>query len=273
MSDSEDEEDELDDLEDPRIMEVDDDEDKAPKLIKVIETLKKGKNKRPAEEDEYEDDDDEDADMADQDILKKILKAPAPEEKLSKKQKKKLKNNAGEAVPATTGAEKDKKPAAKEDKTKEPANKDSPANGKKVQFAKNLEQGPTPTKASNQAKASTKNVEGVIIDDRKPGEGKQAKKGDRVELRYIGKLQDGKVFDGKSRRQIQIRVEANKKQPTRRANHSVLRSATVASSRVGILASKVWLSAVSDVSPFRPNLHTATKPSPAFPQIRSLSST
>lgn len=196
ISDSEDEEDELDDLEDPRIMEVDDEEEKAPKLIKVAEALKKGKNKRPAEEDESEDGEGEDIDMADEDILKKILKAPAPEEKLSKKQKKKLKNNAGEAVPTTAGAEKDKKPVAKEDKAKEPTNKDSPANGKKVQFAKNLEQGPTPTKSSNQAKSGTKNVDGVTIDDRKPGQGRQAKKGDRVELRYIGKLQDGKVFDG-----------------------------------------------------------------------------
>lgn len=197
MSDSEDEEDELDDLEDPRITEVDDEEENAPKLVKATETLKKGKNKRPLEEDESEDDKDEDDDMADEDILKKILKAPLPEEKLSKKQKKKLKNNAGEAVSANAGPEKDKKPAAKEDKTKEPTNKDSTANGKKVQFAKNLEQGPTPTKSGNQAKPGTKNVEGVIIDDRKPGQGRQAKKGDRVELRYIGKLQDGKVFDGK----------------------------------------------------------------------------
>ena len=201
MSDSEDEDDELDDLDDPRITELDDEEEKAPKLIKVAETIKKGKNKRRAEEEESAEDEDEDVDMADEDILKKILKAPAPEMKLSKKQKKKLKNNAGEAVPATAGAEKDKKPAAKEDKTKEPANKDSPTNGKKVQFAKNLEQGPTPTMSINQAMSGTRNVEGVTIDDRKPGQGRQAKKGDRVELRYIGKLQDGKVFDGKSRRQ------------------------------------------------------------------------
>jgi len=182
-------------------MEVDDEEEKAPKLLKAVDTLKKSRKKRPAEEVESEDDEDEDIDMASEDILKKILKAPAPEEKLSKKQKKKLKNNAGEAIPALAGAEKDKKHAAKEDKTKEPSNKDIPANGKKVQFAKNLEQGPTPTKTSNQAKSGTKNVEGVTIDDRKPGQGRQAKKGDRVELRYIGKLQDGKVFDGKSRSQ------------------------------------------------------------------------
>lgn len=201
MSDDEDEEDELDDLEDPRVTEVNE-EDEIPKLIKAAESLKKGKNKRPAEEDEPENDEDGDVRAADDDILKKILKAPTPEEKLSKKQKKKLKNNAGEAVPATAGAEKDKKPVTKEDKAKETANKDSPANSKKVQFAKNLEQGPTPAKAGNQAKTGTKNVEGVIIDDRKPGQGKQAKKGDRVELRYIGKLQDGKVFDGKSGRQI-----------------------------------------------------------------------
>ena len=85
MSDSEDEDDELDDLDDPRITELDDEEEKAPKLIKVAETIKKGKNKRRAEEEESAEDEDEDVDMADEDILKKILKAPAPEMKLSKK--------------------------------------------------------------------------------------------------------------------------------------------------------------------------------------------
>lgn len=196
-SDEDEEEDELDDLEDPRVTEVDEEEEEAPRLAKATAAPQKGKNKRPAEEDEDDENDEEDAEMDVGDILKKILKPEEPKEKLSKSQKKKLKNNAGEAVPASSGAEKDKAPATKEVKAKETPNKDSPANGKKVQFAKNLEQGPTPPKSGAPAKPATKNVEGVTIDDRKIGQGKGAKKGDRLQLRYIGKTKDGKQFDGK----------------------------------------------------------------------------
>ena len=35
----------------------------------------------------------------------------------------------------------------------------------------------------------------MTIDDKKLGTGPAAKKGDRVGMRYIGKLKDGKVFD------------------------------------------------------------------------------
>jgi FK506-binding nuclear protein len=224
MDDDESEEDELDALEDPRIAEVDDEEE-APKLVKAG----KGKNKRPAEEFEEDSDDEEVA----EDILQKILK-PEPaatngQEKLSKKQKKKLKNNAGEAVPAAAGAEK------KEDV------KASPANGKKVQFAKNLEQGPTPTKADAKAdsKPGVKNVGGVTIDDKKIGSGKQAKKGTKVELRYIGKLKNGKVFDGKSFPVLRASTRMlTTQQPTRRASHSASRSAPAKSFKAWTLASR-----------------------------------
>ena len=41
-------------------------------------------------------------------------------------------------------------------------------------------------------------MKGVVIDDRKKGSGPQVKNGDRVALRYIGKLEkDKKQFDGK----------------------------------------------------------------------------
>ncbi len=90
--------------------------------------------------------------------------------KLSKKQQKKLKNNQGEAVSAD-----DKKDA------------------KKVQFAKNLEQGPT---GSAKPAVGVKVVQGVTVDDRKIGTGRTAKNGDTVGVRYIGKLQNGKQFDG-----------------------------------------------------------------------------
>ncbi|KAL2165491.1 hypothetical protein VTH06DRAFT_791 [Thermothelomyces fergusii] len=161
-----------------RVEEVDTDEEEPPKLVET----KKGK-KRAAEEE---------ADGLD-DMMAK------DEKKLSKKQQKKLKNNQGEAVAA------------------EPKAKDSPAakGDKKVQFAKELEQGPTgPAKDKAEGKGDkaenkgdkadnkgdkkslgVKVVQGVTIDDRKIGTGRTVKSGDKVSLRYIGKLTNGKVFD------------------------------------------------------------------------------
>jgi FK506-binding nuclear protein len=98
--------------------------------------------------------------------------AQADEAKLSKKQQKKLKNNKGEAI------------AAEESKA-----------DKKVQFAKNLEQGPTGSTAKK-AETGVKVVRGVTVDDRKIGKGRAVKEGDTVGVRYIGKLENGQVFDG-----------------------------------------------------------------------------
>ncbi|KAB5536533.1 hypothetical protein GE09DRAFT_1176454 [Coniochaeta sp. 2T2.1] len=157
--------DELDDME--RVKEIDTDEEEAPKLVKS-KADKKGK-KRPAEE-------------AAENLDEMIAK---DETKLSKKQQKKLKNNKGEAVAAE-----EKKDGAKET---------TPKSDKKVQFAKNLEQGPTGSaeKAKTAEKKATgvKVVNGVTIDDRKLGSGRTAKNGDKVSMRYIGKLTNGKVFD------------------------------------------------------------------------------
>ena len=199
MGDESDLSDELDDLENPRIAEIDTDDDgeEAPQLVKA-----KGKNKRPAPESE------DDAPGLD-DIMAKSLKGPEPstngEPKLSKKQLKKLKNNAGKAAAAATAS--NEAPNGKKDS-------ESPS-VKKVQFAKDLEQGPsasksdpkesapTDKKADNKAKGPTKpslglkEVQGVKIDDKKLGSGPLAKKGNRVSMRYIGKLNDGKVFDCK----------------------------------------------------------------------------
>lgn len=156
---SEEESDDLDDLEDPRVTEVDSDEE-VPKLVPT--DSKKGKNKRSAEEAEGLDE----------------LISKASESKLSKKQQKKLKNNKGEAV------------ATEE---KDEAKKDA----KKVQFAKNLEQGPTgSTKPAGKSSLGVKNVQGVTIDDRTIGKGRTVKNGDTVGVRYIGKLQNGQQFDG-----------------------------------------------------------------------------
>jgi FK506-binding nuclear protein len=140
--------------------------------VLVTKADKKGKNKRAAEEP---------AETLDELMEKTATNGDA---KLSKKQQKKLKNNKGEAVLSEAPKE---SPASKE--------KDS----KKVQFAKNLEQGPTGSeaKATDKGKAQlgVKTVKGVKVDDKKIGSGPAAKKGDRVGMRYIGKLTDGKVFD------------------------------------------------------------------------------
>ena len=210
-----DESDELDDLEDPRITELESEDDQVPKLVKdgkkekAIEKPAKGTNKRAAEES------DEEAATLDA-IMDKSLKPATPaapaEPKLSKKQMKKLKNNAGKAVEAAV--------EGKDVKKEDP----SPAKGdKKVQFAKNLEQGPTgaakevkaesksqskeDTKAGKKENANEKPKatlgakilqDGVKIDDKKLGTGPACKKGNKVSMRYIGKLDNGKVFDGLS---------------------------------------------------------------------------
>lgn len=172
IMDEDGEDDELDGLENPRITEVDDEEE-APKLVEG--KSEKGKNKRAAEsEDSLED------------LMAK--KKGQPEEGLSKKQQKKLKKNNGEATEAEQKKDKDSKDG-KEGKEK------------KVQFAKNLEQGPTPSsqdkKPAETGTLGVKNVNGVTIDDKKLGKGSASKSGNTVSMRYIGKLEDGKVFDGR----------------------------------------------------------------------------
>lgn len=199
--DEDEEEDELDDIEDPRVMEIDTDEEEPPKLVKGDQKKAgKGKNKRSAPDSS----DEEPASL--DDIMAKSLKPVEPaaddEPKLSKRQLKKLKKqkkNDGQAVDVGVPVVSDEKP--------DTGRKESSTNGeKKVQFAEKLEQGPTPSPAakasdstsSASATVGVKTVQGVKIDDRKLGKGPAAKKGDRVGVRYIGKLPDtGKVFDGK----------------------------------------------------------------------------
>ena len=188
------EDDELDALQDPRITELmDEDDEQPPKLVEAANQKKKAvrakttaekkaNNKRSAPESA----DEADEPSLDAMIAKEAAAASTNGEKLSKKQLKKMKKNDGTAaaVDATTGAPS----SAKSDK--------------KVSFAKELEQGPTPTKADKAADKDTaktglgvKKVQGVTLDDKKLGTGPAAKNGDRVGMRYIGKLQDGKVFD------------------------------------------------------------------------------
>lgn len=199
LDDEDDEEDILDGLQDPRITEVGtDDEEEAPKLVKADK--KKGKNKRPAEES----DDEDQANTLDDMISKSLKPAEATtngEQKLSKKQLKKLKKNDGEAVTTAEDA------SAKKEKKDQKEPQTSGKTDKKVQFAKNLEQGPTGSPKVDVKKDASKKeespktglgvkvVSGVTVDDKKLGKGPAAKKGDRIGMRYIGKLTNGKVFD------------------------------------------------------------------------------
>ena len=214
----EDESDELDDMEDPRITEVlSEEEEEPPKLIKKEQSTSKGKNKRAHEESS-----DAEAPAANlDDIMAKSLKPAEPmtngnaggEPKLSKKQLKKLKNNAGKAVEAAV----ENKDVKKDDSASK--ENDGQKGDKKVQFAKNLEQGPSasPSTAKSDTVDKTKTeakkgdgkpkaslgpktvAGGVKIDDKKLGKGPAAKKGSKVGMRYIGKLNDGKIFDGESK--------------------------------------------------------------------------
>lgn len=184
-------EDDLDDMEDPRITEVASDED-IPALVSAGKKDKKtpaakdpkGKNKRAASESA-------DEEALEEQIAKSIKAGEATtngDAKLSKKAQKKLKNNAGQSVPAAAADKKEEAPS-------------SAKSDKKVQFAEKLEQGPTPSPsaASKDSKPKAalgqKVVQGVTIDDKKLGSGPAAKKGNTIGMRYIGKLKDGKVFD------------------------------------------------------------------------------
>ena len=100
------------------------------------------------------------------------------EPKLSKAEKKKLKKlkaENGQAVPAgeTKEAEKPKPKTSEQAKEKE---------GKK-----------------EKTKETKELTGGVKIQDHKVGTGRQAKNGDVVSMRYVGKLQNGKVFDSNTK--------------------------------------------------------------------------
>ncbi|KAG7006409.1 hypothetical protein G7Y79_00015g039990 [Physcia stellaris] len=190
------ESDELDNLEDPRITEVGSEDDEAPKLVKDDVTDKvagKGKNKRAAEEL------DEEAATLDA-IMDKSLKPAEPaaptEPKLSKKQMKKLKNNAGKAVEAAI----ENKDVKKDDHS----TAKGPSGAKKEAKANAKSQSKEDAKAGKKENANEKLKatlgpktlpDGVIIDDKKLGTGPACKKGNKVAMRYIGKLENSKVFD------------------------------------------------------------------------------
>ncbi|TDL17300.1 hypothetical protein BD410DRAFT_901546 [Rickenella mellea] len=102
-------------------------------------------------------------------------------EKKSKKEKKKEKKLKAADGTAVAAGETPEKPASK-------------ANGEKKEKEKKKKEkdGSSPAKEAGEKKV----VEGGLkIEDKKVGTGPKAKKGDKVSMRYIGKLDNGKVFD------------------------------------------------------------------------------
>lgn len=113
----------------------------------------------------------------------------AEEPKLSKahqkKLNKKLKVEDGKAVPA--GAEKETEKSKVEDKKKK---KEQP---KKEEKKKEVEK-----KKGGTDEAKTLDG-GLKVQDHKVGTGPAAKTGNLVKVRYVGKLQNGKVFDSNTK--------------------------------------------------------------------------
>ncbi|KAL9057791.1 MAG: hypothetical protein Q9162_002132 [Coniocarpon cinnabarinum] len=215
-----DESDELDDMEDPRVTEVrsdEEDETEAPALVKSAKANEKGSKKRPREDDSSMLEADDDKKPTTNGILDKALKNDAttsPQingetplgadgKPLSKNQlkklRKKMKDNAGNAVTVTqTVDDNDEGEKVTTEMKKETPN----GKAKSVQFAEELVQDSSaPAEAKQDEKKGVKLenprvIDGVSVDDRKIGTGPQAKKNDKVSMRYIGKLESDKsVFD------------------------------------------------------------------------------
>lgn len=132
----------------------------------------------------------------------KDTKPAESDPKLNKKQRKKMKNNEGNSIDATPAASKPAPAEATEKKstpTNGKAGSESPA-VKKVQFADSVKKDESKKQDANtNAKAKPalgiRIVQGVTVHDRVLGKGPMAKKGDKVGMYYVGKLEDGKQFD------------------------------------------------------------------------------
>lgn len=161
------------------------------------------------------------------------------EEKLSKSQKKKLakklKAEDGKAAPAPVPA------PALEKKVEEKTEEKKGKKDKKDKKDRAEKKEKSEQKSGEKKEKGDKKVErtldgGVKVRDFKVGTGKMAKKGDKVEMRYIGKLPDDKVFDKNTKGKpvgyncCVLRITHNS------MSSSSSRSGKVMSSRVGQIA-------------------------------------
>jgi len=144
----------------PDALELDSDSDDAHRFEEIDDKEASASLKRPRE-----------SDATETETLSKSAQ---------KKLNKKLKAEGGKAVAAGSGGEENKSKKEKKDKKeKKEKSKNGVESGEKEKDA-----------------GAVKTLEGGIkVKEGKAGTGKQAKKGNTVSMRYIGKLTDGKIFD------------------------------------------------------------------------------
>ena len=144
-------------------------------------------------DDEYDDDDEDDDEYdltPDEDeIIEEIEEEQAEPGKIEEIVEETKKRPASEAVD-----EQEEEKGGKESKKAKAAKKAKKAE-KTVQFTKELEQGPSGSTFEKKKYPIKTLLGGVITEDRKQGSGPEAKSGNKVGIRYIGKLKNGKVFD------------------------------------------------------------------------------
>ncbi|KAN0066466.1 peptidylprolyl isomerase fpr3 [Thecaphora frezii] len=127
----------------------------------------------------------------------------SPASVLSKNQQKRLKKAEAASNSSTPTKKATESPAKKETKADNasPAKKDKAAEAAKA--AKEAKEAKAKADAAAKKAAEkpaqklskTKLPSGLVIEEKKAGEGPQAKPGMKVGMRYVGKLENGKVFD------------------------------------------------------------------------------
>ncbi|EPZ33118.1 Peptidyl-prolyl cis-trans isomerase, FKBP-type domain-containing protein [Rozella allomycis CSF55] len=162
-------------------------EDEDEEFEQIVESLKKeGYSDEQIQEmlEQMADDDEVDSD---EEIKENSKRQKKQDEKPNKKQK-------VEETP-----KKEKKNEKKVNETPKPAEKKVTETPKKAAEKKVAE---TPKKvAETPKKESNKKTlaNGLVIEDRKVGDGKKASKNNKVAVRYVGKLSNGKVFDSNTK--------------------------------------------------------------------------
>ncbi len=115
-------------------------------------------------------------------------------DKTSKKAKK-LKAENGAAIPVSADADAQKKGEKKDKKDKKAKKGESKEGDSKKEEGKGGE-----VKQKQGDKGAMRELpSGLKIQDAKVGDGPQAKSGMKVNMRYLGKLLDGKVFDSNTK--------------------------------------------------------------------------
>lgn len=117
----------------------------------------------------------------------------------SQNQKKKLKKQQAQAATGSASETKAPEVTAMEGKKTETVKVDA-AGKKTVSISTEAEVTASDNTKAKAKKASKKTTlpSGLVLEDVKNGAGAAAKKGQKVSMRYIGKLQNGTIFDSKS---------------------------------------------------------------------------